>query len=205
MFELTTNFRSALNIAVHAVAEPDSDDIGYPIYRVETDYRNARPNARKAIDRLSPRDYYLAGVRDEYRAVIDASQPYHAGNDSKAHPLAMLSHLANTNKHRRLEMALAVATTGPIELLPLGVPTRFDTVIIQPGVPIKDGTIVARYTVEPPMEVAVDSKFSVQITFGQWGINSGRLRAIERYVVEIIERLATIQAELARHAAPSES
>lgn len=195
--DLSNNFRSALNIAVHAIAEPDSDDIGYPIYRVKTEYWHDRPNARKPIDRLSPRDYYLAGVADDYRTVIDATQPYHAGDEAKAHPLAMLAHLANTNKHRRLEMALAVPKTGTIRLTPLSAHTRFETMIIKPGVAIKDGTIVARYTVEPPTEVAVESQFSVAVSFGQWRINSGALRGVEAYVVKIIERLAAIQVETA--------
>jgi hypothetical protein len=200
--DLSNTFRSALNIAIHAIAEPDSDDIGYPIYRVESEYRNRRPNAGKPRDRLSPRDFYLTGLRKEYRTVIDATQPYHAGNDANAHPLAMLSHLANTNKHRRLAMALAVPKTGTIRVTPLGPHKRFEAMIINPGVALKDGTIVARYTVEPPTEVAMESQLLVEVSFGQWRINSGRLRAVEAYVVKIIERLAAIQSELAAHAAP---
>lgn len=192
--DISNTFRSALNIAVHAVAEPDSDDIGYPIYRIKSEYWTERPKARKPRDRLSPRDYYLAGVADKYRTLIDATQPYHAGDGANSHPLAMLAHLANTNKHRRLQLALAVPKTGTIRLTPLGPHARFEATVIQPGVVIEDGTIVARYTVEPPTEVAVESQLSVAVSFGQWRINSGALRDVEAYVVKIIERLAAIQA-----------
>jgi hypothetical protein len=178
--------RSALNMAVHAVAQPDSDGLSFPIYRVKTEYINPRGKRR-----ISARDEYLKGVAETpFRAIIDSYQPYQRGNRADSDPLALLSYLANTDKHVVGLRTAAVATAVGLSFTPLDPHDLFDATIVAPGQPLYDRTEVARVTVRPTeCKVGMQGRVATTVALGERRIYATNLIRIERHVIEIIERL----------------
>ncbi|HUG48058.1 MAG TPA: hypothetical protein VMP67_06560 [Candidatus Limnocylindria bacterium] len=196
--DIANNLRAALNYAIHAVAEPDSDDIGFPIYRVETEYRSPRPRAKKPRERLSPLDYYLAGVDERYRTFVDRCQPYRRGDAADSHPLAKLAVLSNTDKHRRALVTLAVPEVINAEVIPLGPVDLLKVAFLRPGRPLYHRAELARITVRPVnREVAVQGRMAVDVTFSQRHIAAPEIGRIGSYVVKVVDGLAAIQTEAA--------
>lgn len=199
--------RSALNMAIHAVAQPDSKGLSFPIYRVKGDYWN--PRGRKGI---SARDDYLKGVAEiPFRAIIDSYQPYERGNDADSDPLALLSYLADTDKHISGPLrTTAMATAIGLSFTPLDPHDLFDAIIIAPGEPLYDHAEVARITVRPAeCKVAMQGSLATTVAFGERRIPAANLNRIERHVIEIIERLEAARTrptpERRAHGAPPDS
>lgn len=185
---VANGLRSALNHAVHAVANPDSKGVGFPIFRVEKDYIN--PSGKK---RISPRDQYLEGVaEDPFRAIIDSYQPYKRGNLANSDKLAALADLSNTDKHSGgllkttlipVEITLSFSAVGPHESFK-------PRILIDENSVLYDGAVVARIAVRPPeTKVAMHGKISLSIAFGDRNFPGIELDGLERHVVEIIDRL----------------
>jgi hypothetical protein len=89
------NLRAALDHLVCALAMDagaSCDTTQHPICSAERDYLKKAPN-------------WLAGVRAEHRALIDGTQPYHAGASAEEHFLSIIQWLDNTDKHRALHPA----------------------------------------------------------------------------------------------------
>lgn len=56
----------------------------------------------------------LAGIPPKAQAIIERLQPYHQGNDFKAHPLWTLHELSNVDKHRKLLVGTLTSAVAPI-------------------------------------------------------------------------------------------
>jgi len=99
------NFRSALDhvawqVTQHGTALPlkasQESKVQFPIC-----------SARKEFDRLVPQ--WLPGIQPVHETVIRSHQPYQRGNLAEGHPLAILSWLSNTDKHRYINPMLVAS------------------------------------------------------------------------------------------------
>ena len=180
------DLRSALNCVVHALAKPDSDGLSFPIYRRKADY--VTPRGKK---RISARDEYLAGVAERpFREIIDSYQPYQRGKAADTDLLALLSFLADADKHGGAMVGLASPSTQRIIVTPLGPYEYLDTIFFAPNQRLYDGIELARVTIRPPdRQVAFEGRTGVDIAFGERRITPRQIGDIERHVIEIIERL----------------
>jgi hypothetical protein len=56
----------------------------------------------------------LRGIPPEAQTIIQGLQPYHGGNNFKAHPLWALHELSNIDKHRKLLVGTLVSAAAPL-------------------------------------------------------------------------------------------
>jgi len=187
---ISNDFRSALNYAIRACADPVTDEVNFPIYRVEREYRRVG-KGRRGRDRRSPRERYLTNVPEHIRQVVDAWQPYQRGNDADSHPLAGLADLTNTSKHAQLGTAFVAAHGGNIVLTPLPPAKLLSAALLIPGKCLYDGMEVARvFAIDPPSgKVIIQGDASIEIAFGEPGIPASDVLSIGRDVVKIVEHL----------------
>jgi hypothetical protein len=89
--DVIQNLRSALDQLVWSTIDPArrSNETGYPISLTKDGYKSLGPQR-------------LAGATDPARTLIEKTQPYNWGARAKDHPLAILRHLSNLDKHRTL-------------------------------------------------------------------------------------------------------
>lgn len=109
------NARIALDHLVYALAvegggQPERDKTAFPIFESRDEYWKIRGRGSRKV---TVRDQYLAGVRDEWRKRIDAVQPHRHSNPGRVltDPLAVLGDVANTHKHKLLKAARVTIMT----------------------------------------------------------------------------------------------
>jgi len=105
--QLINNARTALDHLVYALAiegggEPQADKTAFPIFEDRDEYLKVRGRGTRKI---TVRDQYLAGVEERWRKKIDNVQPYQRGKNAYLDPLAVLSDIANSHKHKTLKTA----------------------------------------------------------------------------------------------------
>lgn len=94
------------HIVVAAGGSADEHRGQFPITTSVREYHRSRK------DGSSYRDTALAGVPEEARRIIDGLQPF--GDDR--HPLALLQHISNWDKHHDGQPAITVAQTSEVYL-----------------------------------------------------------------------------------------
>jgi hypothetical protein len=108
----------------------------------------------------------LRGLPGRAIRVVDSLQPYHRRNldpDNTRHPLFILDHLENIDKHRRLTLCACVGTSGQTRL-------KFDNGPQDVRIAHKrvyDGDVLARFPRPTPEQggLNVDGKLSFSVLF----------------------------------------
>jgi hypothetical protein len=104
------------------------------------------PVVKKRESWASVRGDSLRGVADAWADRIEGLQPYHRGDRPELHPLAILDHVNNVNKHRALPIAILSAQQWTcdigIERMPAGDGLEFQSFV---GQPIEHGAYVYRF------------------------------------------------------------
>lgn len=106
--DIVHNLRSALDHLVWQLAllsgvKKPGTHLQFPIESTGAGYWSQRKDGKP-----STREHRLKGVAERYRTPIDQAQPYLAGQDATAHPLSVLAHLSNIDKHRFIHPAFSV-------------------------------------------------------------------------------------------------
>jgi hypothetical protein len=166
----------------------------HPIHSQEGQYLNpADPTNPKS----SAREIALAHVPDEYRAVVDASQPYLRGNVEAARqdPLATLAWLSNVDKHRLIHPAFHRQHGPPKVTMTNGrisdIKVRRDIPLNQP---VSDGTVVSGWRPMSGKELDVDVNVYVEFTvaFSEQALDYVQLEGVWNYVSQIINTLRAV-------------
>lgn len=111
----------------------------FPIYDDEIDFLYHSRRLLKAIDPAA-------------QQLIKEFQPYHAGEEAQNHTLFVLNHIGNTDKHRYVHPSYANTANHPADLAAVfteASPDGMAEVRFYPGVPLKDGAVVARVRLFP--------------------------------------------------------
>lgn len=148
--------------------------------------------AKRRIPDLSP----------EHRAVVQKVQPYHAGDEARRHPLAVLGCFSNIDKHRLVHptnsasiasIANAKAALDRlVESFQGDNPSPVESFwLIKDGQRLEHGTpwfrIKFRPGEEPPREVNMSGHIPLGIAFGEIGLASEEIKRIAELVWAIIE------------------
>lgn len=164
--------------------KPTADkEIAFPIYARQSAYTGRE----------------LRGATPEAKALIEATQPYHAGKDARSHPLWVLRELSNWDKHRVLHtVANSIGPTGVLageEIL-----ERIE--FVAPGI-VQEGAELAKFTLksEASPEMKVQLYFALHVTFGD-GPAVGR--NVDRVLVDIFNFVTDITPRLVAQVALDE-
>ena len=153
------SLRSALDHLVYATANEPTRQCGFPICTTAKDWAIESP----AI---------LWSVPDEIRALIDAAQPYHRGDASHSHPLAVLNALWNLDKHKTIPVTALVPVLvewGATQIV--GISSHGDLRLhtrraLEPEAVIAEMPITTDDSgVEPQMDM--NCHFSFEVAFGK--------------------------------------
>jgi hypothetical protein len=176
--DVLQNTRSALDHLVWQLVLLNDDTPGkqnqFPICSTEKQYRSA---AKKQ----------LRGVGKQAEELIDAFQPYRAGHDPDAHPLARLRDLSNADKHKIVHTTFSwlgdpeLITTVTFESNIDAGPVHDQELLL--GQPLVPGATIAHATISPigpnprvemrgrlPFELAFDSGRMVRHTIADAAI-----------------------------------
>lgn len=190
--DFVQNLRASLDHSIYALATVRTEQTEYPIHSQEDQYLGLADPAKPA-----PRDLALAYVPDEYRAVVDASQPYQRGNVSAARkdPLAILAWLSNVDKHRLIHPAFHRQHGAPEVQVTEGrlsdIKIRRDIPLDQP---VSDGTVVSAWRPKPGKEFDVSVNVYVEFTvaFSERALGYVELEGIWNYVGRVINTLRAV-------------
>jgi hypothetical protein len=187
--------RSALDHIVYAVSESSKRSGCYwPISARKADY--LEPRGKPGCERLSMREEGLGGVPEHIRAIIDETQPYHAGNRTDTHVFAVLNRLDNADKHRLVQPGIAVfKDPGMVEA------THADTIErtlttnwLALGQPLRmnEKTKILRWRADPPPSEDVSVKYhpKLGIVFGERG-NFDQLVGAREIIYSLVTRIET--------------
>ena len=188
------NLRAALDHSVYALATTKTERTEYPIHLQKDQY--CRP-VDPANPKSSPREIALAHVSDDYRAIIDASQPYNRGNVKTARqdPLAILAWLSNVDKHRLVHPAFHRQHGPPRILVERG---RLSDIRIRRDIPlnqpVSEGTVVFAWRPKAGKELDVDVNVYVRFTvaFSEGAFDYVQLEDIWNYVNGVIDTLRAV-------------
>jgi hypothetical protein len=180
--EVVHDLHSSLDHLAWAVAEQPWRRTQFPVFLT----RDTWGENAEAITRSVP---------DRFVAVMEAAQPYHAKSPN-AHPLALLNHLWNADKHRLLPTTVA-ALDGP----PPSFRAERDVAVVRDvrvhvG-PLQNGTELARVVLEatgPSPAAAIEGRFPLGIVFRD---GSKRGRPLDgREVVAVLAELRVYAEDL---------
>jgi hypothetical protein len=133
----------------------------------------------------------LTHLHTDHRTIIERHQPYKRGNKAKAHPLAVLARLSNTDKHQ-----IVVPVVSGIADIPTKVIREHggvvDSLKVNIGVPLEPGAELFRYRVtgidlRESGEVDVQFRFDLYVAFEDRSRVDETLEAIQGYVLGILE------------------
>jgi hypothetical protein len=163
------NLRSALDHVVWALSDPVVRDrqTSFPIFVDRNDFfRRAKNGEGAGKPGWGSGLHKLAGVSKEAFAVIEAAQPYHAGNDAPTQTLAVLDHLDITDKHKLLNNGVAAANPTGMDLSSGGTGKRIGF-RLWAGL-LEEDTVVAEFTC-PNRKAAMEMNFdfAARVAFGE--------------------------------------
>jgi len=151
--------RSALDQMVYTLATDPTPVCACPLMTTPKDWAIEAPGM-------------LWSVPDEIQAVIEAYQPYHAGDQAHSHPLALLKALSNLDKHRGIPITALSSTeaTGSIDRT-VGVKS-YKKLSFKVGVPLEPDAVIADVTIEPDDSgeepyMHMDAHFTFDVAFGR--------------------------------------
>lgn len=118
-------------------------------------------------------DEMVGGIAPEAQTRIDCLQPYKRGDSYKTDPLWILNRLSNIDKHRLIHLPAVTSIKSDLRGLDPDVLRQTD---LRVGVPVEDGTIVARIPgdILPNEEVKVNLNFSIEVVFPEGTVVSGQ-------------------------------
>jgi hypothetical protein len=110
---LAIQARSALDLLVKQLVIDSGNDFTrgnkFPIFLDHDEYQG-KGNAKSFRERM------LGGVAKRHRRIIDEYQPYQAGKLAHRDPLAILSSIANQDKHEDVHVVLGVIASSEFRL-----------------------------------------------------------------------------------------
>lgn len=181
------DLRASLDHSIYALSTTkESDRIEYPIKIQEDQYIG------------DAREIALAGVADEYRAIVDASQPYHRGTvkAAKEDPLAILAWLSNVDKHRLIHPAFHRQRGGAKVTVLKG---RLGDIQIRKDIRldqrVREGTVVSASRPKPgikPEDVHVKVYVEFTVAFSERALDYVALENIWNYVGRVINTLRAV-------------
>jgi len=189
---ITVLLRSVLDVAVTQLSRGLANcpkKPSFPIFLWKT-HSGGKPSYAKSGGGAK----IVAHLPPDEQALIERSQPYHAGNLRWRHPLWLLHELSNLDKHNALTNASI--SVGGTAFTVLAVPARLTMggmvgmggpMELRAGVPFEDGAILGRVG----REVNVKPHHSIAIRFGKGCPGAGdeaidTLVSIEKQVRKII-------------------
>jgi hypothetical protein len=160
----------------------------FPLALDEGRYWTVQPGKK-----LSVRDAALQGVREEYRAIIDESQPYHDGPNAERNPLYVVHKFANVDKHRTINQVFGKPDRMKVEPWEDGIELDVRFPDLKP--PINEGAELFNVRVVPGYP-DVPMHYSIRFTLAY---GTGRPDYVSRmYLVEAGERIHNIISEAER-------
>lgn len=185
------NLRSALDHLVWQLVilsgKKPSGENQFPICTTGTRYWCARKDGSPSV-----RDRMLRGVDERYRAIIDRMQPYRGGHESaERSPLAVLSTLSNTDKHRLLQTAFV----APLTLSPEDFDVACDAEggmaeiklvsdRLEKGAPFMR---VVYEVPDPDAKVQMKAKIPVAIMFGEVRVRDEALGLLYEFIRDFLK------------------
>ena len=178
--DFANNARSVLDYLVFQLSDLQPTDdrrhrLYFPIFDSSDEY--ARKERR-----------YLAGVKTEYKNMIERYQPYQRRDEPKEDPLGLLRRINDGDKHRDINMVGALANLNYLVLdgssglpdwihLEQGASIRVGETFdvgngftgrkIGNGAVTKDGDVVAKLTISKPGKMKVNPDFAVTVLFSE--------------------------------------
>jgi len=157
------NVRSALDHICVALGNNDGNQ--FPIYETDIWKPDIDPLSRKDRNKSGRHGFKerTAGIPNPARAFIKQVQPYNTkGAHVEGDPLALLHHLSNADKHRRL-LALAQYLVNPV--CELHYPGFDDPVVTErvEGWQGGDGAIICETGFDPNLDPDVEARGGVEI------------------------------------------
>jgi hypothetical protein len=152
----------------------------------------------------------LRGISADDRALIEASQPYHLGDNASGAYLAILAWLNNVDKHRLLHVGCAIPVRTPIQVsygaegedagfFPWNpVPVRDVAKLVEPpylpAITNDNRTELQRVRIEPSgpnpeMKVHTGASVEIALSDPEHALILSDLRRIRSVVVSIVEAL----------------
>jgi hypothetical protein len=193
------NLRSCLDHLVGCFVERHGGAISshhtFPILHSKKQFEGKVEKARRKGDRGGPL-YGIPNPGPEW-ALIEESQPYHHGDASREHPLAVLNEMVNIDKHRQLHAAMAYPEAdSAIDLLQWQPEDAVPIECIsfwEPGQLLRDGTRIATLRFGPDCpapKIAVKNPISLAVAFGDHDPDRarGNFHDVFAYVKAIIEQ-----------------
>lgn len=149
--DMINNLRASLDHLAWRLADPAlrNNNTGFPIYLTRAKFK------KHAAQRIP-------GVSAPAWTLIEGAQPYHWAPTASNHPLAILKHLSNLDKHRAL-LPVALARKHEHIVSRGENVTKFTYLTSDP---IDDGAEVMRFVTigEPADEVKVNAYLSFEVT-----------------------------------------
>jgi len=192
--DFVQNLRASLDHSVYALATRKTERTEFPVHLDQLQYTGLlRPDDPKS----SARELALAFVPDEYRAIIDATQPYNRGNMKAARqdPLAILAWLSNVDKHRLIHPGFHRQHGPPRITIKEG---RLSGIRVRRDIPlnqeVRDGTVVSAWRPKLGKELDVDVDVYVEFTvaFSERAFDYVQLEAVWNYVGRVINTLRAV-------------
>lgn len=180
------NLRAALDHLVYQLARLTTESPSgtqFPIAVDEREYLEPRASG------ISQRDRYLACLKPEHRAMIDAVQPYRGRTrvQAESHFLAHLNRFSNTDKHRLIHAVFG--RMGGVEAEVLGGTARVE-LVPPPVLPMLiEGAEVYRLRISEASspDVKVKVRLAYAMVFGKYALHDGDFRNIHASVVRVID------------------
>lgn len=158
----------------------------FPIYDDEIDY-------------LFHSRRVLKGIAPEAQDLIQAFQPYHAGDGAQDHTLFVLNAVRNADTHRVVHASYATTADEQPDIDVVFTDESPDggaEVIYKPNVPLKDGAVTLRVRLIPATpegdepEVEVKGGIPIDVTFAERRLRLKDLRHMTDAVLDVIDLLA---------------
>jgi hypothetical protein len=151
---------------------------------------------------------------DKHRAMVKASQPYHAGDRAPNHPLSVLADLSNADKHRLLNTFFSVMDSDAKEILKQlaasyqggeGPSPVHRWWMVKRGQRLKHDAPWLRIAfdrailTEGPVEVQMSGNIRLGVAFGDIGLDARDFKKVGEYVWLVIECFMREFPETKRH------
>lgn len=195
--EAIQNVRSALDHAVWQLVilsgnDPRNHRPQFPICSSGVTYWSKTKDGRP-----STRDRDLAGVAEEYRAIIDDAQPYRSRYNPKDHALSGLAYLSNVDKHRVIHGGFLTIGEPDSYVFDGAVGGDVSELIecdIHTG-PFQEDTdiVTMRFAVTGPQaHVKMNVQIPVEVAFSERGYTMSQLVQILDGVQMVLDDISTV-------------
>jgi hypothetical protein len=195
--DVVHNLRSALDHLVwqlalsHGGTAPSGTE--FPVFVDETAFKRSSKGGGR---------YKIRGISPDAKTIIEALQPYHAGENTERHWLWALQQISNWDKHRTIHVVGAVLANSAYQIQRVEDAEFGISESVAYG-PFVDGAVVARFSLTPTgpnPKVYMNSHFFFEVAFDQEG--PGRGEVIFVALSNFRMRVREIAARLSDFASP---